>query len=68
MSKYQKEEVTHRIWEGKASRIGRLDRFECTGDNTAVDESAGNEPPSKLRAASQEAGGTSRPLHPTHET
>ena len=32
---YQKDGVTHRIWECKASRIAKLDRIERAEDSTA---------------------------------
>jgi single-strand DNA-binding protein len=42
---YQKDGVTHRIWECKASRIAKLDRMERADDNSSADESVENEPP-----------------------
>ena len=41
---YQKDGVTHRIWECKASRIAKLDRSERADDNTAG-ESTDDQPP-----------------------
>jgi single-strand DNA-binding protein len=42
---YQKDGVTHRIWECKASRIAKLDRIERADDNSSADETVENEPP-----------------------
>ena len=41
---YEKDGVTHRIWECKASRIAKLDRIERAEDNTAGDTTE-DEPP-----------------------
>jgi single-strand DNA-binding protein len=42
---YQKDGVTHRIWECKAYRIAKLDRTERDDDNSSAGESIENEPP-----------------------
>ena len=42
---YQKDGVTHRVWECKASRIAKLDRIERNEDSSPVDESSDNELP-----------------------
>ncbi len=38
---YEKDGVTHRVWECKASRIAKLDRIERADDTASTDE----EPP-----------------------
>jgi single-strand DNA-binding protein len=42
---YQKDSVTHRIWECKASRIAKLDRFERADDSPSADEPTDEQPP-----------------------
>ena len=42
---YQKEGVTRRVWECKASRIAKLDRIERNDNYSTVEEPADNETP-----------------------
>jgi single-strand DNA-binding protein len=43
--KYEKEGITQRIWECKASRIDKLDRIERADDRTSADEPTHDQPP-----------------------
>jgi len=42
---YEKDGVSHRIWECKASRIAKLDRIERADETSSGDETTEDQPP-----------------------